>query len=210
MHNILIGWNTRPSLQNNVTLDSPSTYCAGATARNNIITTYGWTINDGGESCVQVSTQAVSSISSDSAIGNGTVSSIGDSNPERFIEWGTSSGNYTHECSAGIGGTGPYTCTMSLDQKWYLQHFLKQHNQIKHKSKQEESQNGLGIYGLRIRTEGIGCLHSTIFKKISTLCQRLLILDLHDIVKTGNFYENSVYRVLKKIIYTKDYGKRLL
>ncbi len=48
---ILIGWDSLPSLQNSVTLDSPATYCAGDSARTNIITSYNWTINDAGMDC---------------------------------------------------------------------------------------------------------------------------------------------------------------
>jgi hypothetical protein len=115
--NILIGWNNIPSLQSNVTLDSPATYCAGAAARSNIITTYSWTINDAGEACPTaptVSTQAPTSITADSAKGNGNITDTGGDNPERFIEWGTVGGVYTNECSAGKGATGVYACTMSL------------------------------------------------------------------------------------------------
>ncbi len=45
----LIGWNTLPSLQSGVTLDVNAVYCASATARQNIINTYNWTINDNGQ-----------------------------------------------------------------------------------------------------------------------------------------------------------------
>ncbi|MFP2997348.1 BspA family leucine-rich repeat surface protein, partial [Spongiivirga sp. MCCC 1A20706] len=47
---LLIGWNSLPSLQNNITLDfGSSTYCAGASARANLINTYNWSITDGGQ-----------------------------------------------------------------------------------------------------------------------------------------------------------------
>ena len=48
---ILIGWNSRPLLQNSVTLDSSAYYCTSETARTNIISTYNWTINDAGKQC---------------------------------------------------------------------------------------------------------------------------------------------------------------
>ena len=49
---ILIGWNNLPSLQNGVVFDvGSSQYCLGESARQNIIDTYGWTINDAGLSC---------------------------------------------------------------------------------------------------------------------------------------------------------------
>ena len=115
--NILIGWNSRPLLQNNVQLDSSANYCASEAQRQHIIDTYNWIINDAGKSCTivnaTVSTQSVSGIDTTSATGNGNISDTGYENSERFIEWGTSSGSYTNECSAGIGGTGNYSCVMT-------------------------------------------------------------------------------------------------
>ena len=50
--NSLIGWNQLPSLQNGVQLDAPQNqFCLAEEARQNIIDTYGWTINDAGLSC---------------------------------------------------------------------------------------------------------------------------------------------------------------
>ena len=115
---ILIGWNNLPSLQNNVTLHSPAIYCAGATARSNIIATHTWTINDAGLNCPvnlpTVTTQSPTNITHDAATGNGTITNTGGEDPERFIEWGTTSGTYANSCSAGKGTTGTYTCIMSL------------------------------------------------------------------------------------------------
>jgi surface protein len=118
--NTLIGWNARPSLQNNVTLDSPATYCASEAQRQNIITTYSWTINDAGldggcgvAAAPTVTTQNATIVSSNIAIGNGTVTNTGTIDPERFIQWGTVSGTYTNECSAGIDGVGTYSCMLT-------------------------------------------------------------------------------------------------
>lgn len=48
----LIGWESLPSLQSGLTLGAVGlTYCTAETARNNIISTYGWTINDAGLNC---------------------------------------------------------------------------------------------------------------------------------------------------------------
>lgn len=50
---LLIGW-AQLTLQNNVSFSSTSStsfYCKGATARQNIINTYNWTINDQGQFC---------------------------------------------------------------------------------------------------------------------------------------------------------------
>ena len=70
-----------------------------------------------------ISTRAVSDITVASAMGNGRVTASGGENPERFIQWGTQSGVYTHECSAGVGGTGYYACAMSdlaVNTKYYV------------------------------------------------------------------------------------------
>jgi surface protein len=115
--NILIGWEARPSLQNNVTLDSPAHYCASTTERQSIIDTYTWTINDAGSECAAssptVTTQSVSAINPTKAKGNGTITDTGTIDPERFIEWGTVSGTYTNQCSAGIDGIGTYSCVLT-------------------------------------------------------------------------------------------------
>ena len=57
---------------------------------------------------------SASSITETSAIGNGNVSNTGGENPTREIEWGTTSGGpYTSSCSAGTGGVGAYSCSMT-------------------------------------------------------------------------------------------------
>jgi surface protein len=53
--NLLIGWAASSILQNNVTLGAPdNSYCLGETARNNLVSTYNWTIIDAGKSCIPV------------------------------------------------------------------------------------------------------------------------------------------------------------
>ncbi|MCL6267059.1 BspA family leucine-rich repeat surface protein [Flagellimonas myxillae] len=50
--NTLVAWSQLGSLQNNLQFDTGSSeYCLGATARQSIIDSYGWTINDNGENC---------------------------------------------------------------------------------------------------------------------------------------------------------------
>ncbi len=112
----LIGWDALPSLQNNVQLDSPAHYCASETQRQHIIDTYSWTINDAGKCppvAPTVSSGSVTGIDGTSATGNGNLTDTGNEDPERFIEWGTTSGSYTNQCSAGIGGVGNYSCVMT-------------------------------------------------------------------------------------------------
>lgn len=61
-----------------------------------------------------VTTNAVTSIASGSAMGNGYVTDEGGgSNPTRYIDWGTVSGTYTNNCNAGTGGVGAYTCNIT-------------------------------------------------------------------------------------------------
>jgi surface protein len=53
---LLNGWNTR-TLKDNVTFDALGMeYCAGASARANMISTYNWKISDGGEGCPSITT----------------------------------------------------------------------------------------------------------------------------------------------------------
>jgi uncharacterized protein (TIGR02145 family) len=60
-----------------------------------------------------LTTSTTTNIAERSATGNGNISDIGTDNPERFIEWGTVSGTYTDECSAGTGATGDYSCNLT-------------------------------------------------------------------------------------------------
>jgi surface protein len=56
---LLIGWNSLPSLRNNVPFNvGNSNYCNGESAKNNIITTYNWHITDGGLDCTGLSTES--------------------------------------------------------------------------------------------------------------------------------------------------------
>jgi hypothetical protein len=52
---ILIGWNNRPILKNNVTLDALNNrYCSAEFARAHIVSTYNWIINDAGKCSTQI------------------------------------------------------------------------------------------------------------------------------------------------------------
>ena len=48
---ILMGWGQQSGLHNNVQLDATAHYCIAAQYRQNLITTYAWTIVDAGQSC---------------------------------------------------------------------------------------------------------------------------------------------------------------
>jgi len=110
----LIGWDGQ-SLQSNVQLDSTAKYCASKNQRQDMIDNYGWVINDAGQECYppNVVTKRITGVDSVSATGNGSVTYAYGEKPDRFIEWGTTSGTYTNECSAGIGGEGEYSCVMN-------------------------------------------------------------------------------------------------
>jgi len=110
----LIGWDSQ-TLQSNVTLGAYGLhYCQGGTARNNIISGDNWTFSGDSKDCsATVETEAVTSIDSTTATGNGKILTTNGEDPERFIQWGTTSGTYTNECSAGPGGVGTYSCVLT-------------------------------------------------------------------------------------------------
>ncbi|XLQ20150.1 MAG: FISUMP domain-containing protein [Candidatus Moraniibacteriota bacterium] len=60
-----------------------------------------------------INSSATTSITTTQAMGNGNVTNTGGENPERLIEWGTTSNTYTQECTAGTGGIGTYSCDMT-------------------------------------------------------------------------------------------------
>ena len=50
---MLIGWSSLPSLQQNVRFDTTyHEYCEAENARQELIDTYGWTVNDNGKNCI--------------------------------------------------------------------------------------------------------------------------------------------------------------
>jgi uncharacterized delta-60 repeat protein len=61
-----------------------------------------------------LTTSSTTDITPTTATGNGSITDTGGEDPERFIEWGTTSGTYTNSCSAGTGTTGSYSCAMTL------------------------------------------------------------------------------------------------
>jgi hypothetical protein len=64
---LLLGWSTigtnETPLQQNVVFDGGnSKYCNGATARASIISTYGWTITDGGLDCTSLDAETFDTV----------------------------------------------------------------------------------------------------------------------------------------------------
>ncbi len=95
-------------------LTSGTTYYVRAFATNSAGTGYGTEISFNTLSgSPTVTTNSTTSITSIGATGNGNITNTGGNNPERFIQWGTTSGIYTSECTAGTGGTGTYSCAMN-------------------------------------------------------------------------------------------------
>ncbi|MGW8184632.1 MAG: Ig-like domain-containing protein [Candidatus Moraniibacteriota bacterium] len=91
-----------------------TTYYAQAMATNLVGTAYGSEVSfTTPKTTPTVTTQAASTVTSVSAIGNGTITATGGEGPERMIEWGTTSGVYTDSCTAGIGEAGTYSCAMN-------------------------------------------------------------------------------------------------
>ncbi|UJH66977.1 BspA family leucine-rich repeat surface protein [Allomuricauda sp. SCSIO 65647] len=65
----LIGWSQLPLLQNGVQLDAPQNqYCLAADARQQIIDTYGWTINDAGLNCAALTVTGFNLIDADNDV----------------------------------------------------------------------------------------------------------------------------------------------
>jgi uncharacterized protein (TIGR02145 family) len=60
-----------------------------------------------------VTTYSAISVGTSSATIRGGVTATGGENPDRYIQWGTTSGSYPNQCNAGAGGTGTYTCNIS-------------------------------------------------------------------------------------------------
>lgn len=60
-----------------------------------------------------VVTDVAADITDISATANAHIVATGGNDPLREVEWGVTSGVYGYSCSAGVGGTGPYTCAMT-------------------------------------------------------------------------------------------------
>ena len=60
-----------------------------------------------------LTTQSASDITPSTATANATITSTGNENPTRSIEWGTVQGSYPSSCTAGTGPAGAYSCNMT-------------------------------------------------------------------------------------------------
>jgi hypothetical protein len=61
----------------------------------------------------QTQTDTTTNIGTATATGNAEITDIGTENPTRLLQWGTVSGTYTNDCSAGVGGLGTYSCDLT-------------------------------------------------------------------------------------------------
>ncbi|MFA7209538.1 MAG: glycine-rich domain-containing protein, partial [Parcubacteria group bacterium] len=60
-----------------------------------------------------VATQTITNLNSVTATGNADLTDTGGENPTRYIQWGTTSSDYTDQCSADTGSTGTYSCALT-------------------------------------------------------------------------------------------------
>ncbi len=99
----------------NITNLTPNTtYYYKAKATNSEGTTYGDELSFTTlKTTPTVTTQSPSDITTTTATAHGTITTTGGENPTRQIEWGTQTLTYTQSCTAGVGGTGTYTCAMT-------------------------------------------------------------------------------------------------
>ncbi|GEM_PF-835502 len=60
-----------------------------------------------------VATEEATDIAADAATANANLSDTGGENPNRLIQYGTTSGVYTNSCAAGTGDVGDFSCAMT-------------------------------------------------------------------------------------------------
>ncbi|MGX1929919.1 BspA family leucine-rich repeat surface protein [Flagellimonas sp. 2504JD4-2] len=96
-NNMLIGWNDLPSLQSNVRFDTTyHEYCEAENARQNLIDTYGWVINDNGRNCVDGQRPFITTWKTDN---------FGDSEDNQLLISTTQFGIYNYTVDWGDGQT---------------------------------------------------------------------------------------------------------
>ncbi len=120
--NILIGWNSLSPLQNGVTLGADGIhYCNSGTQRQNIIDTYGWTINDAGKNCPPVIAE-VTPISTPTNDNTPTYvfRAVNLDGGLGTADWSGSCDGYFSENSNGVGaGNNSTTATTSMPDGTY-------------------------------------------------------------------------------------------
>ncbi|RNC88615.1 MAG: BspA family leucine-rich repeat surface protein [Allomuricauda sp.] len=119
--NILIGWSQLPSLQNGVTLDAPQNeFCLSESARQSIIDTYNWTINDAGKA-VDCQSPFVTTWKTDnpgaSADNQITIPTFTGETYDYTVDWGdgTSDTNVTGDITHTYTTPGIYTVSITGD-----------------------------------------------------------------------------------------------
>lgn len=119
----LIGWSQLPSLQNGVRLDAPQNqYCEAEAARQYIINTYGWTINDAGiaEDCGDTTSFVTTwktdneGFSEDNQI---TIPTVDTETYNYSVDWGdgTADENVTGRITHTYASPGTYRITIAGD-----------------------------------------------------------------------------------------------
>ncbi len=90
---LLIGWAAQ-TVHNNVPLGAGNvTYCAGATARAKMISTYGWRITDGGTTCSAPTVTAQPQNTTVNAGAEASFSAAADGYPTPTVQWQVSTDN---------------------------------------------------------------------------------------------------------------------
>ncbi|MDE3740936.1 BspA family leucine-rich repeat surface protein [Maribacter polysaccharolyticus] len=119
--NTLIGWNTLDTVAGEIQIPSNinfhggnSTYCEGATARQDLIDTYGWTITDAGEDCPSI--PFITTWKTDAANESITIPTNSDYTYSYTVDWGDGSTDntvYTDYARHQYSTAGTYTVRIS-------------------------------------------------------------------------------------------------
>ncbi|MBC8754430.1 BspA family leucine-rich repeat surface protein [Kordia sp. YSTF-M3] len=125
--NTLIGWNTlsatETQIPTNITFSGgDSKYCAGKTARTNLINTHGWTIADGGKDCSSAFITTWKTDNPGTTNANSIKIFTNGINPYNYtINWGDDTANYnvTGDITHAYATSGTYTVTITGDFPYF-------------------------------------------------------------------------------------------